>query len=134
MTSMFDQRERAAEYGFTHGEELRFLALREGIDTVAHWVAEAIGQPPEAGAGYADALIGRLAGGAGEADLVDRMKQDLKNAGHGDLVGEVGPRLSQAVAAADDRLHGRSPPRHEPAVHRPVKSEPHTHGFWGWTV
>ncbi len=134
MTSLFEERERAAEYGYTHGEELRFLALREGLASVAHWAAKAIGQPPEAGTGYAEALLGRLAGGAGEADLVARVRQDLEAAGHPDFAGEVAIRLSQAVATADDRLHGRLPPRHEPAAHPSAKPARHPHGFWGWTV
>lgn len=134
MTTLFEQRERAAEYGYAHGEELRFLALREATESVAHWAAEAIGQPAEAGADYAAALVGRLVGGAREADLVMRVKQDLEAAGHPDLAREVSGRFGQAVATADDRLHGRLPPRHEPAVHGAAKSTSHPHGFWGWTV
>ncbi len=134
MTSLFEERERAAEYGYTHGEELRFLALREGIESMAHWAAEAIGQPPEAGAGYAAALLGRLTGGAGVPDLVARVSQDLEAAGHPDLAREIPARFSQAIATADDRLHGRLPPHHEAAAPPAVKPVPHTHGFWGWTV
>ena len=134
MKTMFEERERAAEYGYTHDEELRFLALREAIEHVAHWAAEAIGQPAEAGAGYAAALVGRLVGGSGETDLVARVTQDLESAGHPDLARQVSGRFAQAIATANDRLHGRLPPRHEPAVHPAVKAVPHTHGFWGWTV
>ena len=34
MTTLFEDRERAAEYGFAHGEELRFLAHRAGIEAL----------------------------------------------------------------------------------------------------
>ena len=134
MTSLFEERERAAEFGYAHGEELRFLAVREGAETLARWAAEAIGQPPEAGDGYAAALVGRLVGGAGEAELVAQVQQDLEKAGHPDAAREVAVRFAKAIATASDRLHGRQPVRHEPAVHAAVKPVPHAHGFWGWTT
>ncbi len=133
MTTLFEDRQRAAEYGYVHAEELRFLAVREGLQSVARWVAEALGENEKAGSGYAAALVGRLVGGAGEAELLGVVRRDMEAARRPDLIDEVGPRFSQAVVSASDRLHGTLPPHHG-AAHRAVQAAPHPHGFWGWMV
>ena len=134
MTTLFEDRQRAAEYGYVHAEELRFLAVREGVESVARWAAETLGESPEAGADYAAALVGRLVGGADAAELLGVIKRDMEAARRPDLSDEVGPRFSRAVVSASDRLHGTLPPRHEAAIHPVVQATPHPHGFWGWTV
>ena len=100
---------------------------------MAHWAARGrSASRRRAGAGYAAALLGRLTGGAGVPDLVARVSQDLEAAGHPDLAREIPARFSQAIATADDRLHGRLPPHHEAGGATPRSSRwPHTHGLLG---
>ena len=91
-------------------------------------------QADATGARYAEVLVARLVGGAGEADLVAQVKGDLDAAGRSDLGREAGSRFAQAWANASGRLHGTLAPRREPGTYLIAKPASRPHAFWGWTM
>ncbi len=74
MASFFDERERAAEYGFVHAEELRFVAARRGVETLGLWAAQRMRMADPAT--YAAGLVEAMTGGAGEAAVLARVIAD----------------------------------------------------------
>ena len=103
MASFFDERERAAEYGFVHAEELRFLAARRGVETLGIWAAQRMRMADPAT--YAAGLVEAMTGGAGEAAVLARVIADLQRAGQADIGNEAGAVLSRATAEAHGKLH-----------------------------
>ena len=134
MSSLFDDRERAAEYGFTHAEELRFLAAREGVQALADWAAARMHHADAAA--YATILLDTLLGGASDEEIVARVRSDLDRAGQPDAANEVSVVLAQAFAQAHAKLYeGEQARRSAVASQPPVGPQSHhRHGFWGWNV
>lgn len=107
MSQFLKDRERAAEGIFVREEELRFLAVRRGLQSLAGWAAEAMGLDKEAAKTYEDALVGDFLSGAPENAVVARVSTDLERAGKPAMSTTVGTTLSQAVAEATLALRGR---------------------------
>ena len=133
MSVLFDDRERAAEYGFAHAETLRFLAAREGVEALGAWAAKQMGV--EDATAYADTLVGFVLGGASQAALLARVRGDLLRAGVSDVVEQAGSVLDKAIAEAYARLHDtKRDTGAAVAAAAPVLAEHRRHGFWGWDV
>ena len=133
MSVLFDDRERAAEYGFAHAETLRFLAAREGVEALGVWAAKHMGL--EDAAAYSDTLVRSVLGGASQAALLARVRGDLIRSGVSDVVDQAGSVLDKAIAAAYARLHDTQRDTSAAvAAAAPVLAEHHRHGFWGWDV
>lgn len=131
MSTLFDDRERAAEYGFTHEEELRFLARRKGVEALAAWAAEGMGLDAASSADYVEATLASFVHGEGEIDLVNRVRSDLERAGKPALSTTANDVLTRATAAATMDLHGTRPrPPSEPKAE--PRAEHHRSDFWGW--
>lgn len=102
MTPLFDDRERAAENRYAHGEELRFLSRREGGRALGEWAAARLGVPAEA---YAAGLVDAVLAGAAPAALVARVGADFERAGVTEAAGTPAEVLDRATADAHAKLH-----------------------------
>ena len=133
--TLFEDRERAAEYGFTHAEELRFFATRDGIEALALWVASGLNLAGEARSSYVQEAVNRFVCGEDEGTLIASIRADLERRGKTDLARDAGTVFQLSVASAADRLHGRS---QRTAVSetagRDIRLDHHQHAFWGWSV
>lgn len=109
MPGLFEERERAAETAFVHQEELRFLAHRRAIQSLAAWAAQSMEYDAERARQYVDALLDAFVTKAPDDRLVERVQGDLEAAGKPSLTTQVGPTLTRALAAAQDELRGRTP-------------------------
>lgn len=129
MANLWEDRERAAEYGFANQEERRFLVARRSVDGLARWAAERIGCEPEA---YADVLVGEFLSGAASNVLVRRVEADLVRAGEQPRPGEVAAVLHKAAGDADITSAGGG--RGASQTPSDVKAVHARHAFWGWDV
>ncbi len=137
--TLFEDRQRAAEYGFTHGEELDFLAHRQGLEAVTRQVAAGLDLDDTATTVTVADTIERYVAGASGTDLVAGLRSRLERAGKWDLAARVDARLERATADATARLRGRAVEGDAPSAGsvppRPTPTMPHhRHGFWGWDV
>ena len=67
--TLFEDRERAAEYGFTHAEELRFFATRDGIEALAFWAASGLNLAGDARSSYVQDAVNRFVCGRGRGHV-----------------------------------------------------------------
>ena len=89
MSRFFEERERAAEMLFVRQEEARFRAHAQGIQSLANYVAEALGVDHQGAVAYADELMTSVIHGAKDDDLIERVRVDLEANGviaHADLL------------------------------------------------
>jgi hypothetical protein len=132
MSALFEERERAAEFGFAHGEELRFLAKRAAARDLAAWAAENMALDATATVTYADKMVGLLVAGAHEGDLISQVRSDLERAGKPAISNQADIVFARAMADADAKLNGTTPTR-TPASGGATQRH-QRHQFWGWTV
>ena len=125
MSRFLDKREQAAEGLFAHDEELRFLAHRRAVRSLASWGAECMGLEADATYKYETNLVAAFVAGASDERLAMRVASDLERAGKPALSTTASTVLAQAIALASDAVHGRVAP--DPAPRRPL--EPHYHLF-----
>jgi hypothetical protein len=80
MSTTFDERERAFESHFAHGEELRFRARAQRNRLLATWAGERMRLTQDAAAGYVASITEDGAVASDEA-LLARLQADLRACG-----------------------------------------------------
>lgn len=135
MAPMFDERERTAESIFVHDEQMRFIARRRGLETLAAWAADAMGMTSEDKSRYSLRLIEAFVGGTTEEKLAETVQTDLERAGKPALSTHVGTTFARAVADATFELRGGKAPSASPQA--PPRTNWSNHNArqshnWGW--
>ncbi|AWN38271.1 ATPase inhibitor subunit zeta [Methylobacterium radiodurans] len=92
MLKAFEDRERAAETLFARTEEARFAAHCGGIRVLAAFAMAKLGVDGRTAEAYARVLIAAMIEGQRDADLVERVRADLRANGI-----EVAPEELQSV-------------------------------------
>ena len=77
MTRFFEERERAFEMLFVRGEEARFRAHAQGVQSLAKYAAEMLGLEHQSAVAYADELMTSVIHGAKDDSLIERVRADL---------------------------------------------------------
>ncbi len=79
----FDKREEGFEKQFAHDEELRFKATARRHKLLGLWAAEKLGFSGDEAEAYALALVQDDAAVPGYHDMLDKLFEDLEQAGKG---------------------------------------------------
>ncbi|KMO13058.1 ATPase inhibitor subunit zeta [Methylobacterium platani] len=113
MTTLFDERERAAEALFALDEELRFLALARRNKMLGAWMCERLSLTGEAAEAYKRHLIEAGAetpplGRSPDEALADRLRADLaaKGAAADDLPGLIARTGAEAARTVREQARG----------------------------
>jgi hypothetical protein len=77
----FDQRERAFEYAFSHGENLRFKARGRKNKMLGLWAADLMGKTGASAEAYACDIVMADFEKPGDHDVVHTLMHDLAAAG-----------------------------------------------------
>ena len=81
MTTLFEDRERAAEWAFAHEGEVRFLAHCSALKALGGYAALRMDLPEDETRDYAKNLVAAAVDGAKDDVLIERVLADL--AAHG---------------------------------------------------
>lgn len=100
MTTLFEDRERAAEWAFAHWGEVRFRARCNALRSVAGYAAARLNLAPAATQAYADDLVVALVEGARDEALVERIRADLEARGVIESAETLRQRLILETAAS----------------------------------
>jgi len=114
MLRSFEERERAAELIYIHGEEMRFTSHIAGIRAVADLAIRMLGLDGMTSKTYADALIAARIEGSKPAALLERVQADLAANGVEVSLAELQAEMARTSAqssAVDGRM-SRSAPAH----------------------
>ena len=113
MTTLFDERERAAEALFALDEELRFLALARRNKMLAAWMCERLNLTGEAAEAYRRRLaeagvVMRADGLSPDEALAERLQADLaeKGVGADDLPGLIARYGAEAARTVREQARG----------------------------
>ncbi len=87
--TLFDERERAFENLFAHGEELRFRALARRNDLFARWAAEQLGLRRSERHAYIRSFVDGVVRPQSEEALIERVRADF---------------VAEGVDASDERI------------------------------
>lgn len=114
--TLFDERERAAELMFVHGEEMRFRALARRNKLLGLWAGDKMGLTGADADMYAHDLVERVLDAAQDEHLVEKLRADLIQ--HGVVLSEhqIRRTISQFMVEAVDQIKA------EPDL--PATSEP----------
>lgn len=113
MTTLFDERERAAEALFALDEELRFLALARRNKMLGAWMCERLSLRGDAAETYRRRLLefsadASLAGRSPDEVLAERLHADLaaKGAVADDLPGLIARYGAEAAQSVREQARG----------------------------
>ena len=114
MLRSFEERERAAELIYIHGEEMRFINHIAGIRAVADLAIRLLGLDGMTSEAYAQALIAARIEGLKPAALLERVQADLAANGVEVPLAELEAEMVRTSAQrsfVDGRIAIPTPPR-----------------------
>ncbi len=112
MLRSFEDRERAAEFIYIHGEEMRFVNHISGIRAVAGLAILMLGLDGMTSEAYAQTLIAARIDGLKPDALLERVKADLAANGVEVTLAELRAELDRTSAQhsfVDSRMPDRAP-------------------------
>jgi hypothetical protein len=112
MLRPFEERERAAEFIYIHGEEMRFVNHISGIRAVAAFAIRMLGLDGMTSEAYAQTLIAARIDGLKPDALLERVQADLAANGVEVTLAELRAELDRTSAQrsfVDSRMPDRAP-------------------------
>ena len=100
MTTLFDERERAAEWAFAHEQEVRFLMHCDALKALAGYASARLGHDAAEAEAYAKDVVAALVQGTKDDALIERVRADLDAHGIAETASGLRERLSQFLAKA----------------------------------
>jgi len=96
----FDKREEGFENRFAHDEEQRFKAEARRNKLLGLWVADQLGLVADAANDYAKTVVAAAFAGAGDADVVRKVVDDLTAKGVAITEAQIRVKMDELMAQA----------------------------------
>ncbi|GJL98616.1 MAG: hypothetical protein DHS20C07_02960 [Methyloligella sp.] len=100
----FQDREKAFEAKFAHDEELRFKVDARRNKLLGLWLADKMGKTGDDAESYAKEVVISDLKEAGDADIIEKVMTDIKDAGLGISEAEIVEKLSEFFVKAGEEL------------------------------
>jgi hypothetical protein len=99
-----NDREKAFEAKFAHDEELRFKVDARRNKLLGLWLADNMGKTGDDAESYAKEVVISDLKEAGDADIIEKVMADIKEAGLGISEAEIVEKLSEFFVKAGEEL------------------------------
>ncbi len=100
----FEDREKAFEAKFAHDEEMRFKVEARRDKLLGLWLAEKMGKTGDDAENYAKEVVISDLKEAGDADIIEKVMADIKNAGLDISEDQIVEKLSEFFVVAGEEL------------------------------